>query len=328
MNTVKAIILPVRPQPDTLAAIFLLKRYGKEQFPGIEDAKLEIWQKLEDDGKTGEDFENDGYILIDIGGGKFDHHDQRGKTTASQLVADFLGVSEEASIAKLLEYVRRDDFFGKGTVSEDPLDRAFGLSGIITALNKSLPANPQRIVEIIMPILAAHHNEELKRTKELPEEFHKKVEEGAVHNIEVRQRGKKLKVVFIESESSSMAGYLRSQDGGKFDVVVQRSSTGHINILTRQAKHLDLRSLAVVLRMEELSARSSDLEFSVQDLARTGRIREIPEWYYDRATNTIQNGGVNPKEVTPTQIPWGSMPHLLEVGLSEQIWSPVSGNFA
>ncbi len=322
MNTVKAIILPVRPQPDTLVAIFLLKRFGKEQFPGIENAELEVWQKIPD-GKTGEEFEREGYILIDIGGGKFDHHDFRGKTTASQMVADFLGISEDPSIAKMLEYARRDDFFGKGTVSEDPLDRTFGLSGLIAALNKSLPGNSQKIVEIIMPILAAHHNEELRRTKELPEEFHKKIEEGRVHTIEVRQRGKKLKVVFLESESASMAGYLRSQDGGKFDVVVQRSASGHVNILTRQAKRLDLRSLAVVLRAEELNLKSLDLPFSTEDLARTGRIKEIPEWYYDRATNTIQNGGVNPKEVPATAIPWEDMPHLLEVGLSEQIWSPI-----
>ncbi|KKS96633.1 MAG: hypothetical protein UV75_C0001G0101 [Candidatus Giovannonibacteria bacterium GW2011_GWA1_43_15] len=322
MANIKVIVLPVRPQPDTLVAIFLLKRFGKEKFPGVEDAALEIWQTMPV-GKSAEVLEEEGHILIDIGGGKFDHHNQKGKTTASQLVADYLGISEDASIAKLLEYAYRDDIFGKGTVSEDSIDRAFGLSAIIYTLNKNLPKNPQKVMDIILPILISHHNEELKRTKELPEEFNKKMEDGTVRTLEVKQRGKKLKVIFIDSESPSMSGYLRSQNGGKFDVVAQRSQTGHVNILTRQAKHIDLRSLAVVLRLEEISARGRNLEFSAADLSRTGRVKEVPEWYYDRATNTIQNGGVNPKEVEPTAIFWEKMPQLLTVGLSEEIWSPI-----
>ena len=322
MNAVKSIILPVRPQPDTLVAIFLLKRFGKDKFPGVEDAPVEIWQTLPA-GKSGDELEKEGYILLDIGGGKFDHHEQKGKITASQIVADFLGISEDASIAKMLEYARRDDIFGKGTVSEDPIDRTFGLSAIIYTLSKNLPKNPQKVVDIILPILISHHNEELRRTKELPEEFQKKSEEGAVKTLEVKQRGKKLKVVFIESDSPSMSGYLRSQNGGKFDVVAQRSQTGHVNILTRQAKHIDLRSLAVVLRLEEISARGRNVDLSPSDLSRTARVKEVPEWYYDRATNTIQNGGMNPKEIEPTKIPWEKMPPLFEVGLAEQVWSPL-----
>lgn len=321
MKAVKAIILPTRPQPDTLAAIFLLKRFGKDKFPGVEDAPVEVWQTLPKN-KTAAELEEN-YILIDIGGGKFDHHDQKSKTTASRLVADYLEISDDASIAKLLEYAYRDDVFGKGTVSEDPIDRAFGLSAIIYTLSKNLPQNPQKVVDIILPILISHHNEELRRTKELPAEFQKQVETGAARTLEVKQRGKKLKVVFIDSDSPSMSGYLRSQNGGKFDVVAQRSQTGHVNILTRQAKHIDLRSLAVVLRLEEISARGRSVELSPADLSRTARVKEIPEWYYDRATNTIQNGGVNPKEVEPTAIPWEKMPQLFEVGLAEQVWSPL-----
>lgn len=313
--------MPTRPQPDTLVAIFLLKRFGKEKFPGVEEAGVEVWQKLPE-GKSGEELEREGYILIDIGGGKFDHHDQKGKTTASQMAADFLGISEDASIAKMLEYARRDDIFGRGTVSEDPIDRTFGLSAIIYTLGKNLPKSPQKVVDIILPILISHHNEELRRTKELPDEFQKKLAEGAVKTSEAKQRGKKLKVVFLESDNPSMSGYLRSQNGGKYDVVAQRGEAGHVNILTRQAKHIDLRSLAVVLRLEEISARGRETSLLPADLSRTGRIKEVPEWYYDRATNTIQNGGMNPKEVPPTAIPWEKMPQLFEVGLSEQVWSP------
>ncbi|OGF62818.1 hypothetical protein A2662_02840 [Candidatus Giovannonibacteria bacterium RIFCSPHIGHO2_01_FULL_45_33] len=322
MDKIKAIVLPVRPQPDTLVAIFLLKRFGKTTFPGIEEAGLEVWQTMPE-GKTSEDLEKEGYILMDMGGGRFDHHEFRGKTTASQMAAEFLGIAEDASLAKMLEYARRDDMFGKGTISEDPIDRTFGLSAIIYTLNKNLPKNSQKVLDIIMPILISHHNEELKRTEELPAEFKKKNDEGGVRIMEARQRGKKLKVVFMDSDNTSMAGYLRSQNGGKFDVVAQRLSSGHVNILTRQAKHIDLRAMAVVLRLEELTARNREVELGAQELSRTARLKEVPEWYYDRATNTIQNGGVNPKNVEATAISWDKMPQLFEVGLGEKIWSPV-----
>ena len=81
-------------------AIFLFKRFGKEKFIGIEKAGIEIWPVLPE-GRSAGDLERDGHIFIDLGGGAFDHHDQRGKTTASQLVADYLGVAEDPSIAKL-----------------------------------------------------------------------------------------------------------------------------------------------------------------------------------------------------------------------------------
>jgi hypothetical protein len=40
------IILPTRPQTDTIVAIFLLKKFGKEKYPGIEKAKIEILNNL------------------------------------------------------------------------------------------------------------------------------------------------------------------------------------------------------------------------------------------------------------------------------------------
>lgn len=316
------IILPTRTQPDTLVAIFILKRFGEEKFPGIKDAVIDFWQVVPP-GETAETLDKKGVILIDLGGGRFDHHDIKPQTTASDLIANYLGVGEDVSLVKLLEYARRDDFFGKGTVSNDPIDRAFGLSALIAALNKSLVKNPGRVVDIIMPILVAHHNEETRRTKELPQEFEEKLKSGEVETFEVKQRDKKLKVVIITSESGSLAGYLRSQDGGKFDVVAQWLPSGHINILTRPTKRVDLRSLAALIRVEEATRAGKEFDMSAREFAKFGRIKEIPEWYYDPATNSIQNGGLNPKEVLPTKILPADFKKILELGLAEKLWSPI-----
>lgn len=315
------IVLPTRTQPDTLVAIFLLKKFGENRFPGIRDAEIDFWQVLPQ-GETEDSLMRKGIIVMDLGGGRFDHHAKMPKTTASNLIAGYLGIKEDASLAKLLEYAERDDFYGKGTVSTDPLDRAFGLSALIAALNKSLVKNPGRVVEIVMPIFIAHHNEEMKRTEEMPKEFQERRSRGEVAAFEVRQRDKKLKVVVITSESGSMAGYLRSKNGGAYDVVAQWLPSGHMNILTRPTKRVDLRSLAAVIRIEEATRAGLELEMDIRGLARFGRIKEIPEWYYDPATNSIQNGGLNPKEIPPTKISKEDFRKVLELGLSEKLWDP------
>lgn len=316
------IVLPTRPQPDTLVAIFILKELGEDRFPGISEARVECWQTLPD-GETEASLNDRGVVLIDIGGGAFDHHGRTEKTTTADLVAERLGVKGDPALAKLLEYARRDDFYGKGTISSDPLDRAFGLSGLVAALNKEFVQEPARVIDAVLPLLEAHYREEVRRTKELPQEFERKLAAGEVERFEVKQRDKKLKVVAVTSESASFSGYLRSQQGGGYDVVVQWLLSGHVNILTRPAKRVDLRSLAVLLRLEEATRAGVELTASPGELASSGRLPEIPEWYYDPATNSIQNGGLNPKEIPPTRIVREDLLRILLLGLSEQLWSPV-----
>lgn len=318
------IILPTRPQPDTLVAIFILKYYGKERFPGIENAVIKVWQAWPAN-ETEESLETQGFVLLDFGGGKFDHHNKEIKTTASDLVAEYLGVIDDSSLAKLLEYAKRDDFFGKGTMSTDPIDRALGLSGLINSLNRTLPNNPEKIPDYIIPLLWAHHAEEMKRTQELPQEFAKAKNDGKAIIINVKQRDKKFRVALIASDNASMPGFLRSQLGGRHDVVAQQLSSGHVNILTRPTKRVDLRGLAAWIRVNELGIKDIS-KTNMWNLAKTGQLEQVPEWYYDPATNSILNGGLNPVEITPTKIPFKDWPGILEDGLSEKYWNPMRKN--
>jgi hypothetical protein len=316
------ILMPTRPQVDTAIAVYLLRRYGEKEFPGIGTAVCRVSPKLPD-GKNGAALEAEGMLCIDIGGGKFDHHGHAEKVTACDLVARCLRVEREPSIQKMLELARRDDFYGKGTVSSDPLDRAFGFPGLLAAMNKEYPDDSERIMRVFSELLSYHHREEIRRTKELPEELAAKSGAGAVTTFSVKQRDKKLKVAIIESDSVSMPGFLRSREGGGFDVVVQMRTTGHVNILTRQMKRVDLRSLAVLVRTEENTRSKHQSDFPPRLLALAGRLDDIPEWYYDTATNSLQNGGASPQGVAPTRIAKDAWPKLVEVGLSEQLWSPM-----
>jgi hypothetical protein len=56
-----------------------------------------------------------------------------------------------------------------------------------------------------------------------------------------------------------------------------------------------------------------------RELAKPGRLESVPAWYYDPATNSLQNGGVNPQGVLPTSIPKESLRELLAIGLGEEL---------
>lgn len=312
------IIIPTRPQPDTIVAIFLLRSYGATLFEAIDTAQYEMISQL-DEGKDERAYLKEGKILIDVGGGIFDHHNKTEKTTASDLVAKALGIQQEGSIQKLLAYARRDDFYGKGTQSDDPLDKAFGLSGLIAALNKTYSEKPGFIIETILPLFKAHHNQEKQRVEELPKEVALLREQDLLIETEVLQKQNKLKVCFVTSDNVGLPGFLRAVDGGRFDVVVQLRTTGHVNILTKPLKRPDLRIVAGLIRGEEYKLRSGISEANTEMFSLPGRNEVVPMWYFDPATNSLQNGGVNPNQTEATIVPWSQVQSFVIEGLTKAV---------
>ncbi len=308
------IYIPTRPQPDTIVAIFLLRTYGATIFEGITEASYQVLSQLQQ-GKNEVEYLKEGIILVDVGGGIFDHHGKEKKTTASNLVAEGLGIIKEPSIQKLLSYAQRDDFYGKGTQSDDPLDKAFGLSGLIAALNKTHSTNPSLVIETILPLFIAHHNQEKSRTDEMPKELISLKEKGLFIEKEIEQKKNKLKVCFVQSDNVGLPGFLRATDGGKFDIVVQRRSTGHINILTKPLKKPDLRDVSFLVRNEEYRLRFSEEYENPESLRMSGRNDLVSMWYFDPATNSLQNGGVNPDQTEATIIPWEIAQDLISKGI-------------
>ena len=313
INSYNKIIIPTRPHPDVIVGIFLLTKFGQEKYPGVKNASIEIWQELPA-GDTNLSLEQKGVLLLDLGGGKFDHHNTQ--KNLSQLIAEDLGISADPSVAKILTYAERDDKHGLGTISNDPLDKAFGLSGLIASLNKT-EDDHEKIVKIVLPLLEAHHTEEKRRTQELPQEFENKLKEGKAEVFEVKQGKKNLKVVVLESDNLSMAGWLKSSGGQRADVVCQKGNSGFTNILTKPLKMVDLRWLAAYLRKAEAEMRDRRLTCSTFDLMKEGKIQEIPEWYYDRATNSVLNGGATPKGILPTAIPLETIKEILKEALAQ-----------
>lgn len=319
--TINKIYIPSRIQVDTSIAIFLLKKFGKEKFPGIEDSSIQIEPVL-DESKSEKDFLSEGIFLLDVGGENFDHHKKDFQTTCSSLVSKYLNLENDKTINKLLILAERDDVSGKGIISNDMIDKSFGLPGLIVSLNRTHNNEPNEVYKIISPLLEAHYQDELNSTEGLPKEIEQRKKENNFFDFSVLYKGRPVHVCMTTSDDSTMTGYLRSKRGGDFDVVALWRNSGHINIITKQFQKLDLRSLVALIRKSEAMMQGISLD-DMDYLASSQRINEVPNWYYDTATNSIQNGGITPtKNISPTKISKESMIQLLKLGLSENLWKP------
>ncbi|MDD5566740.1 MAG: hypothetical protein PHH01_00945 [Patescibacteria group bacterium] len=305
--SIHTIVMYPRPHPDNIVAKFLLQEFGEEQFPGINQAKLEFWNMVPLE-KTSDEWEKEGYLLIDMGGGKFDHHHDEhtnDKTTcASTLVARYLGIDSLPELKKLLEYVRRDDLEGRGIVSKDIIDRAFGLSAIVMNLNRDYPDHPEYVVETTQRIVLAHYHEEYRRKVLMPQEWENLQKNNLAEQFIVQTAHYPVKVVMVETDSKSIIGYLRAIGAVKADVVVQRQSSGHTNIVTRQVEpRLNLvPAISAIRQIEGQRKGLSFTEAESEQLIKPGRMAGVEEWYFDTAANTLQNGGANSVNIQPTHL--------------------------
>ena len=291
-----------KPQPDTIAAIFLLKKFGDAAFPGVGSAELAFWTDLPA-GETSASLEAKGYILIDLGDGKFDHHnslvDGRPTKCSSELVADFLGVASHPPLLKLLAYAKRDDLEGKGTISQDALDRAFGLSGLLTNLNRTYAEDPNGVTNMVLAMFEAHFQEEESRTILVKQEWKELQDTNKAISWNVTHKGVQLRLVQLPSDNISMAGFLRNYH--RYDLVILRRSTGHVNLISNQARPIDLSGVAATIRQKEAEKMGLD-PATLPPLTAQGRVAAIPQWYYDTVAKSLQNGGIRPEDTKPTTL--------------------------
>ena len=305
-------------QIDTSIAYFLLQHFGEEKYPGIKQAKLKFWMELPKD-KTVDQLEEEGYILIDLGNSRFDHHKlgpENIKISTAHMVAKYLRIEERPDLQKMLEFARRDDLEGKGTMSNDTIDRTFGLSGLLTTLNKGLGDNPQKILDVVLTMLTAHLIEENKRYELMPKEYQELKTQDKIKEFPAIHLGQKLKIIYAESDNPGLAGYLRSRAVGA-DLVIQKASTGHTNFVSRQQAKLQLKKLARLLKLMEAQKNGITLVDS-QELEKPGRTDKLPHWFYDSRANTIQNGGLSPQGIPATKLTYNEIEQLVKDGLNIQ----------
>ena len=66
----KYIVTHSRPHLDEIAAIWILRKFGEQTFPGISTAQLIFWETggQTPDGRSSQEYDNEGYLLLGVGG--------------------------------------------------------------------------------------------------------------------------------------------------------------------------------------------------------------------------------------------------------------------
>ena len=134
---------------DEALAIALLRGFGRERFPGIENAQVEFWGRavpIEGRGLK------EGVLCIGVGEGLFDEHQVNGrnaKACATTLVADYLGISKIGSpLNGLLSYAL--------DVDSNPVASPYSLPTILKDVNLLYAESPSDVLEWATIALNCH----------------------------------------------------------------------------------------------------------------------------------------------------------------------------
>lgn len=289
-RAVDLIITHIRPHFDEVLAIYLLKAFGENFFPGVSNASVETWGEgkmlKEYSGKTPEDLLLEQKMLfIGTCGGEFDEHNKKAYTCA-HLVAEFLGIAEKPELQTILQFCKRVDHDGKSmpfdlhSTMKDMYqfigDDDYGMQIIFDWATQAIHSH------IYGQILFYACANEFKIT-------------GRIINGPI-------KIALVESDSPKMNKWIRYFHSA--DVIVQKKSSGNIIILTsikRAKKIIDIRDLARIIRTFELRKRNKKT-LSWQTLEVPGTVEECPWWYYYTNGEQLLNGTSTSPEVEPTAL--------------------------
>ncbi len=304
---IEKIMLPNKPQFDPIAAAYILMRYGNDAFPNITNAEIFYWDRAEQ--PSADDiasWEAEGGIMIDVGGGAFDHHNKRtngNDATAATLVAEYLGVDNNPELSRLLNYAREDDLEG--------LHNRYGeLPYIIKCMHKQGAPN-FKVVESALGALHYMHMVDYSWHHEAAKEFEEKC---AIYRV---PRGnKKIKIGVIESDNLELAKF--GITTRNLAVVVQKRSSGHVGIMTNKHHRIDLREVIAAIRKRELEQRGYARPVDINRLKNEGNHQLVPNWYYHRSLNAFMNGTDALSNVEPTKIDFKTIIGFVLHGISSE----------
>lgn len=127
MLKIHKIVTHENPDIDAMMSCMLLQMFGEQKIEGVSNAEIEfISANNLPKNKTARQLEKEGILLVDVGGGRFDTHPQGTKVdvsklqrSATDLVAEYLGMLHHPHWEAIIEYTRLHDSTGHSLYSKD-----------------------------------------------------------------------------------------------------------------------------------------------------------------------------------------------------------------
>jgi hypothetical protein len=305
----KSILTHERPHVDEIVAIWLLRKFGEQRFPGVGAAAVAFTsiRKLTAAGLTADDYEARGTLLLGIGGGRFDEHptleqDRKAGDCATTLVAKELGVSDDPSLAKIIRFVRAADVEGNAS--------PFDISYVVKLLHAEHPDDPHRVIEWALVAIEAKYQEQLRFFTVVKPEFDAK---ARVEEITVGK--KRWRVVTVDSDEDGIHKYARSEYGARAAVVIQRRSPGNVAVFGNKQVGVDLREAAKLIRLAEREAAGIELAPDDERLLAEGYAPGAERWFYHRQGQMLLNGSLTQADVPATRLSLDRIAELVKIGV-------------
>ncbi len=311
---IHTIITHIHPHLDEIVAIWLLLLFGELLFPGVKRAKIVYWDTggLTPDGRSAEEWEAKGYLLIGIGKGRFDEHSSSQETTERQkdqcsatLVAKALGVDQEPALGLILKYTLNNDAKG----SSNPFD----VVDRIKLFYSQKPNNPELALNWVFDYMDAKFDEQKGFFNATKEQFERSAK---VEKI-IGPKEMELTLVSIESDNEQINKYARSDYGINADIVAVKRSTGNVQVFFNQKRGLKPYDLIKILRSEEQIASGNIFISDWSQLSTYGKAFDKDVWYFQENTQTIMNGSLTAK-VPPTKLSFEKIIWAIKIGLNPE----------
>jgi hypothetical protein len=306
-----------RPHLDEIVAIWLLRKFGEQRFPGSGTAAVSFTsvRKLAEAGLKPEDYEARGMLLLGVGGGRFDEHPtleegRKAGDCATTLVAKELGISDDPALAKILRFVRAADVEGNAS--------PFDVSYVVKLLHPRFPTDPHKVIEWALVAIEAKYEEQRRFFTVVKPEFDAKAK---VEEIAVGQR--RLRMVTIDSDEDGIHKYARSEYGARAAVVIQRRAKGNVAVFGNKQAGVDLREAAKLIRLAEQAAKGQMVTTDEERLTAEGQVPGAEEWFYHKQGQMLLNGSLTQADVPATRLGLDQIAELVKIGIDPARLKPL-----
>lgn len=306
----KKILTHYRPHADEILGIWLLRKFGEKLFPGVGKAKLVFCGSGEDNplGQSTEEHEREGTLLVGVGCGRFDEHPPVGgkkkeEECAATLVAKTLGICNEPALRKILQFVTDNDLRSKD-------GHPFDIACLIGQMHLKHPRDPKMVIDWAIKGFEAKY-EEQRQFFMCEAEFKEKAE---VEYLKIHgPQGEALHLVTIESDNELVSKFARSDFGVKAAVVIQKRSSGNVQIYSNRKYGIVFYELAKAIRlMEQKKKYGNVIATDTRTLGDEGRVAGAEEWFFHYAGQMLLNGSLTATSVCPTHIPLATIKQMVK----------------
>lgn len=272
---------------DELAGCLWLKWYGEKKLPGVSKA---IFRPIQGGESVAELAARDDTILLGLGGGPYDEHAfnnvpaKEGECCAT-LVAKALGIDQDFCWRKTIKAVLHTD----KNLPSTGLDLA---RTVVNLQNQGWGLN------------AVLHYTEIAISAAYEDQ--KAFSQTSLQNVREEPltiNGEPSFIAIAEEDNPNISRLMRFFGGA---VVVIQNKTSHIQVLTNNQYHLDVRDILRVLRILELKKKGGIKKtLAWEDWKRFEEmesLEEVPEWYFHKDANNVLNGGQSRLDIPATKL--------------------------